>query len=299
MADTPHAFDPDLFVSWLAEVGSGRLDRLRRDAAWAARTNGSEASQWIESLEVLGFLRLNWTARTWRTQALTLTALPGETGVTLLTGTRPAPEHWMRLPGVVVNRRQQETQIQLPSTVWFQGHDEQAGAALGATLKPCAAERIAGELTPLVLGQPGPGPARNTDLAPFDTLSGRFGWPRPTPSPRAGLYEYLLHGRIPQHAIFRNGQWYPVDRSEGICLSLPPGAFPFRWRAEPGKGTRHNLGRLIVDHRAALPRRQREAAVLCTGLPPIRLTEGHAYDGVPKWIAEKIAKSSRRKLEIQ
>lgn len=299
MADRLIGFDPDLCVSWLAEVGSGPLDRLRRDVAWASWTTPGDASQWIELLEAMGFLHLDRTTRTWQALSLTLTPLPGETQVTLLTGARPTLENWTGLPGLVVCRHRQEDSIQPPSTVWFQGHEEQAQSALGVQLTRCAAERIADELPPLKLGQPGPGPARNTELAVFDKFSGQFRKSRPDPVPPPGLYRYLLHGQIPRYVLRHDRHWYPVGRDEGIHLSLPSTTHPLRWRADQAEGTRQSAGRLTVNHRTPLPRRHREAAVLCTGLPPLRVSGGLAYDGVPQQIAEKIATSLYRKLEIQ
>ncbi|MET8046564.1 hypothetical protein ABZU75_03115 [Streptosporangium sp. NPDC005286] len=299
MTDSLAEFDPDLCVSWLAEVGSGRLDRLRRDIAWAAWTTPGDASQWIELLEAMGFLRLDRTARTWQARPLALTPLPGETQVTLITGARPTLENWTDLPGLVVCQHRQETPILPPSTVWFQGHEEQAQSALGVELARCAAEQIADELPPLKLGQPGSGPARNTELTVFDKFSGQFRKSRPDPIPSPGLYRYLLHGRIPQYVLLRDRHWYPIGRDEGIHLSLSSTTYPLRWQADQAEGTRQGTGRLTIDHRTPLPRRHREAAVLCTGLPPLRVTGGLAYDGVPRQIAEKIATSLHRKVEIQ
>ncbi|MEU8041099.1 hypothetical protein [Streptosporangium sp. NPDC049078] len=299
MADRLIEFDPDLCVSWLAEVGSGPLDRLRRDIAWAAWATPGDASRWIELLEAMGFLRLDRTARTWQALPSTLTPLPGETQVTLLIGARPTLENWTDLPELVVCRHRHEAPIQPPSTVWFQGHAEQAQSALGVHLTQCAAERIADELPPLKLGQPGSGPARNTELAVFDKSSGQFRKSRPNPTPSPGLYRYLLHGQIPQYVLRRDRHWYPVGRDDGIHLSLSPTIHPLRWQADQAEGTRQNTGRLIVDHRTPLPRHHRQAAVLCTGLPPLQVSTGLAYDGVPQRIAEKIATSLYRKLEIQ
>ncbi|RCG32743.1 hypothetical protein DQ384_04510 [Sphaerisporangium album] len=76
VSEHPQGFDPDLVVSWLAEIESGRIDRLRADIVWAARANAVDAMQWIELMEGLGILQLDWTARTWRAQPLALTALP-------------------------------------------------------------------------------------------------------------------------------------------------------------------------------------------------------------------------------
>ncbi|MFC5821825.1 hypothetical protein [Nonomuraea harbinensis] len=298
MPESSHAFDPDLLVAWLAEVGSGQIDRLRKDVAWAARADTYSATRWIGLMEDLGFLRVSWLSRTWVVEPQRFTFLPGTVRVALLVGARPAPDYWKGLPGAVVYQNQpQEGCIQPPSTVWFQDHEEQASAVLGAPLTACAAEQIAGALPKLELPPPGHRPSRQTELALFDGSSGRFKPSGSAGSPREGLYRYFLYGRIPHYAIFRDHHWHGVDRDEGIHLVLPPTTFPFLWKADGDN--QHGLGRLTVNNRAPLPHRQRKAAVLCTGLPPLRSADGHVYDGVPRPVAEQIAESLHRKLEIQ
>lgn len=299
MADSSPVLDPDLFVAWLADVKHGSLDRLRSDLCWAADVARSEADRWLTLVDRLGHIELNWRDGTWSAQPLRVTPLPGPIKVSLVLGARPHPDLTKGLDGFVTARLTAVASgLPLPSTIWFEGNEEDAAALLSAEPIPCEAARVANSLRRLRSGRPTPGPAKYTELRPFDARVGRFQLSRHLPSPGDGLYRYDLHGKIPQYLLRRHGDWYEVDRDEGIHLSLPPAAFPLEWCPEfPRHRGGPALGCLTVSEAAPLPRVHASAAVLCTGLPPLKSGQRAIYDGVPRWMAEKISSSLGRTLE--
>ncbi|GII34145.1 hypothetical protein Pmi06nite_75870 [Planotetraspora mira] len=297
-------FDPDLIVAWLAEVQHGSTVALRKDIAWASGAEPANASRWMEMLDVLGIVDISWASQTWRARPLTLTPLPGRYNVAVLAGARPDAAYWSHLPGVVFrNYPSPANQLPLPASVWMQWDDleetRKIAAALGAEPVSCVAETIARRLDRIALGELTAPPARTTGLARFDNSTGNFLSCAYSSHPQDGLYEYKLYGRLPRYATVRNGSWYAAGKRIGIHLELPSGSFPLQWRPDSGTRDGQTLGQLIAPYKALLPKPQEEAAVMCTGLPPLKTEAGRVYDGVPRWIAGRIAQSLRRNLEIR
>lgn len=299
-------FDPDLAIAWMGREKSRRLANLRRTITWASGATDYAVSAWINMLQPLGIADVNWESGDWSARPFAVTALPGRTNVALLTGSRPLSLLQHPQEGLVVRAHPSHGgQVPLPSTAWLQyssyAHLQDTARILGAKVAPCAAETLASSLSRVKLGAPVPGPSRTTPLKRFDRRSGSFRSCAHISRPEDGLYEYKLYGRLPRYASRKNGQWHAADKLEGIFLELPLGSFPLRW--VPERRSRYSrsadLGQLVVDHRTDLPARYKETAVMCTGLPPVRTKDSYNYDGVPRKIAERIARTLRRRLETE
>lgn len=316
-------FDPDLFVAWMADQRTGALSALVRDAAWASGSARPAVNRWLGRLQALGVADIDWRTGQWCTKPCVVTGLPGNTQTAVLLGARPVgPDFYRELGAVVALQQPEDSQIPLPSTVWLQ-YEEQSklydfAAAVGAEVTVCAAQTLTTSLAPFVPGLPTAPPARDTPLELLDPATGRFR-PAAPASHRSlpGLYRYTLYGRLHRYALLHQPPqqasghrprpafspertWHSVDLREGIHHVLPPGAFPMRWKADRAAGPtrRGTLGCLTADSKAPLPLAQERAAVLCTGLVGVRTADAERYDGVPLYIADRIARSLRRRLEI-
>jgi hypothetical protein len=299
MNDRGTDFDPDLFVAWLAEVGEGRIDQLQEALCWAADVDRKAANRWLSDLDRLGHCEIDWPNRTWSARPLRVTPLPGPVECSLVLGTRPHPRLADDLDGFVASKHPGETAgIPLPATLWYEGSEKEAGEILGAEPISCEAARVAGDLRPLSPGRPTPGPGRNTKLSPFDPRTLRFRWPRPAGVWPDGLYRYEASGRW--HFVLRRDlQWYEVELRAGVYLATSASQTPVAWRPESeDRSDDLALGRLAVKAAAPLPPDHDYAAIACTGLPPLLLDDQVVYDGVPLWIARRIAVSLHRELEI-
>ena len=297
---TQTSFDPDLFVSWLAEADRGGIDRLRRDLTWLARNPPTaDIRHWLYLAEDLGYLELDWPHREWRAPPCALTPLPGDGSAHVLLGARPHPARLADLPGFVVHTPRDGTGIPLPSTVWYEGPDPTAAAlTVGADIASCAAEELTRDLT--VLSQtiePWPAPAQQSEVFLFDVERVSFQSRPLSGHRRPGLYRVKIHGRD-RCAYLQDSRWYTVERTVGVQLVLPPELFPMQWLRDSPSASPSPVGRLIVDTRARLPKSHHKAAILCTGLPPLEVDGKTIYDGVPLWIAEKISHTLPRKIEI-
>ncbi|WP_158071365.1 hypothetical protein [Streptomyces sp. CB02261] len=316
-------FDPDVFVVWAAHQRSGRLASLVRDAAWASGTDSKSATRWISRLESLGLLSVDWIQGRWSALPCQITSLPDGTQTAVLTGTRPFDPGLCREAGAVTGQAGPAVDgIPLPAAVWFAytsaSQLHKWAASLGTEVTPCAAEARARKLAHF---EPGPGaapPARNSAAERLNPATGKFeavDLSRNQPLP--GLYKYQLYGSLPRYLLLRRpvrqtrqaphtpalsgpGTWHTVGRREGIHAALPATVFPLRWTASPQSGGRgrRTLGCLTASWQAPLPLAQETTAVLCTGLAGTRTAQGDCYDGVPQHIAERIAFSLRRSLEI-
>lgn len=231
--------------------------------------------------------------------------LPGRTNVALVTGCGPIRLQENPPDGLVIRRypSSQGGQIPLPSTAWIQFRSwsqlESLAAAMDAEVTPCASEALAQSLSPIRPGPRTSAPPRSTRLERFIPHKGCFSSHAYSQRFEDGLYKYELYGRT-HYASVRNNQWYKTDRYTGIHLETPPGSFPLEWKPElPGRKypRSHDLGQLMVNLRTRLPSRHQEAAVMCTGLSPVRTGSSHRYDGVPFGIASRIAETLRRRLE--
>ncbi|MGW4694494.1 hypothetical protein ACWEO1_19170 [Kitasatospora cineracea] len=274
---------------------------------WASGLGRKAAVRWAGRLQVLGIADIDWRAGRWTARACEVTTLPGRINTALVIGARPAELAFYQQQGSVVLKQPGERfQMTLPSAVWSQVSGlvqlEAFAAAVCAAVVPCAAESLSKSLQPFRLGPEAPPPARHSDVELLDPASGRFRAADLSRGlPRAGLYKYTVYGRLDRYALFERGCWHAADRREGIHHVLPPSAFPLRWKDDSGSRQPRgfHLGQLLVDSRASLPRRQEEAAVMCTGLPPIAVNGGQRYDGVPLRIADRISRSLHRVLEIE
>ncbi|GHG50394.1 hypothetical protein [Streptomyces griseocarneus] len=316
-------FDPDLFISWMADQGTGSLRALIRDASWASGREGRPVTRWLSRLEALGAVTIDWRGGQWTANPCEITDLPGNTQTAVLTGARPAAPGFYRERGAVVMPQQPEnSQLPLPAAVWLQYTDpsrlHEFAAAISATVVPCAAESSARSLSPFTPGPATAPPARDSPAELLDPVTGRFSpvnltGRRPVP----GLYKYTQFGRLDRYALLREPSrqaapghqntsvppteqtWHSVDRRSGIHHVLRPSAFPLRWKAdqEARRLGRSTLGRLTADLRAPLPLPHERTAVLCTGLASLRTADTEHYDGVPFHIADRIARTLHRRLE--
>ncbi|MFJ6772817.1 hypothetical protein ACIQOV_17960 [Kitasatospora sp. NPDC091257] len=317
-------FDPDLFIAWMAEQGSGPLAALIRDTSWAAGCERRPVTQWLSRIEALGAVTIDWRAGHWSANACEITDLPGNTQTAVLTGARPvAPAFYQERGAVAVPQVPDESGIPLPTAVWLQYSERSRlhgfAASTGTVAVPCAAESAARSLRPFTLGPVAAPPARDSSAERFDPVTGRFvpvvlrgSWPAP------GLYRFTQFGRLHRYSLlhrprrhsdpgrshtpdpFPEQTWHSVDRKAGIHHVTSPAAFPLHWKADRagsrGPGT---LGRMTVDRRAPLPLAQERAAVLCTGLASLRTAATEHYDGVPFFIADRIARTLHRRLETE
>ncbi|WP_328502966.1 hypothetical protein OG828_30845 [Streptomyces sp. NBC_00457] len=294
-------FDPDLIVAWMAEHQSGNLSRLVKNVEWAASRDRKAARSWVAQLQRLGIADIDWQADRWKSRSCVLTPLPGNLETTLLSGARPviAEEYISR--GAVVHREPSpDWQVPYPSTVWWHlgrpGERDELAESLGIRSETCAADRIAHALPRLKPGPPtSPPTGREADW--FNPASLSFERIEVGARPRNGLYKGLIDGNRTRYAIFDGHDWYRSDRWEGAYFVLSPNSHPLVWRSESRYRTSSSLGTLVVGRRMHLPAAHAEAAILCTGLPPRLTGQTTEYDGVPFRIAEKIARSLRRKLE--
>ncbi|MFD7782637.1 hypothetical protein ACFV4Q_06035 [Streptomyces nojiriensis] len=316
-------FDPDLFISWMAEQGAGSLSALIRDASWASGRDRKPVTQWLGRIEALGAATIDWRGDQWNTNPCEVTDLPGNTQTAVLTGTRPAgPDFYLARGAVAMPQPSGESDIPLPTTLWLQYRKlsrlHEFAAAVGAAVVPCAAESAARNLGNLALGPAIAPPSRDSSPELLDPVTGRFRsvdlvGRRPVP----GLYKYTKFGRMDGYSLLREPPrqtalghrqtavlppeqtWHSVDRRAGIHHALRPSAFPLRWKADPvpGHAGQRALGRLTADRRASLPMAQERTAVLCTGLASLRTADTEHYDGVPFFIADRIARTLHRRLE--
>ncbi|MEU9294372.1 hypothetical protein [Streptomyces sp. NPDC048266] len=319
-------FDPDLFISWLAEQGTGSLPALIRDASWASGRDRKPVTQWLGRIEALGTVTVDWRGGRWNTNPCQVTDLPGNTQTAVLTGARPGCPDFYRARGALAMpqppRGSEQSGIPLPTALWLQYRKlsrlQEFAAAVGAAVVPCAAESAARNLSNLVPGPAIAPPSGDSSPELLDPATGRF---RPVDlvgrRPVPGLYKYTKFGRMDTYALLREHPrettpghrhtasphpeqtWHSVDRRAGIHHALRPSAFPLRWKADsvPGHTGQKTLGRLTADRRAALPMAQERTAVLCTGLASLRTADAEHYDGVPLFIADRIARTLHRRLE--
>ena len=316
-------FDPDLFISWMAEQGTGSLSALIRDASWASGRERKPVTQWLGRIEALGTVTIAWRGDHWHTNPCEVTDLPGNTQTAVLTGARPAdPGFYMKRGAVAMSQQHEQSGIPLPAALWLQYTERSRlhafAAAVSAAVVPCAAVSAAKSLSAF---DPGPEIAPPTHASAaelLDPITGRF---RPVDladrKSVPGLYKYKQFGRMDRYALLREPPrqgapglrtripppertWHSIDRRAGIHQALRPSVLPLRWKADhpvPGHAGRNALGRLTADRRAPLPLAQERTAVLCTGLASLRTADMEHYDGVPFFIAERIAHTLHRRLE--
>lgn len=299
-------FDPDLIVAWMADQQNGSLNRLIADVAWASDLDREAARWWVRQLQPLGIADIDWHSGSWQAQPCAVTPLPGRINTALLIGARPAEVTFYQCHGAVaLTHPGYAGRIALPSAVWLQhagpAQLDSFAAAVGASAVPCLADSITQLLEPFRPGPETSPPTRDSAIEMFVPESGRFSavaFTRARPS--NGLYKYTLYGRVTRYALFEKGSWHIVDRRAGIHHVLAATAFPLRWKADPGlvPPKPHSAGQLHVDTRAALPLLQERAAVMCTGLPPMAVDQGQRYVGVPLRIADRVARTLHRALEI-
>ncbi|MER6237431.1 hypothetical protein ABT185_15400 [Streptomyces clavifer] len=316
-------FDPDLFISWMAEQGTGSLRSLIRDASWASGHDRKPVTRWLSRIEALGAVTIDWRGEQWHTSPCEVTDLPGNTQTAVLTGARPAaPAFYRKRGAAAMPQRHEQSGIPLPAALWLQYTERSRlhafAAAVSAAVAPCAAESAARSLSAFAPGPETAPPAQDIAAELLDPVSGRF---RPVGlvgrRPIPGLYKYKQFGRMDRYALLREPPcqstpgvhtrvsppertWHSVDRRAGIHHALRPSVLPLRWRADrpvPGQPRRNALGRLTADRKAPLPLAQERTAVLCTGLASLRTADTEHYDGVPFFIAERIAHTLHRRLE--
>lgn len=316
-------FEPDFFISWMAEQGTGSLRTLIRDASWASGHERKPVTQWLSRIEALGTVTIDWRGDQWRTNPCEVTDLPGNTQTAVLTGARPADPDFYRKHGAVAMPQQHEQSgIPLPAALWLQYTEpsrlHEFAAAVSATVVPCAAESASRSLSAFAPGTEMAPPAPDNVAELLDPLTGRF---RPVGllgrRPVPGLYKYKQFGRMDRYALLcepprqsapglhtrvppPERTWHSVDRRVGIHHALRPSVLPLRWKADHpvrGQAGRNALGRLTADRKTSLPLAQERTAVLCTGLASLRTANTEHYDGVPFFIAERIAHTLHRRLE--
>ncbi|WP_030301073.1 hypothetical protein [Streptomyces katrae] len=315
-------FDPDLFISWMAEQGTGSLSVLIRDASWASGCERQPVTRWLSRIEALGAATVDWRGGRWYANPCQVTDLPGNTQTAVLTGARPGVPGFYTKRGAVAAPQHERSGIPLPTALWLQYTERsrlhEFAAEVSAAVVPCAAESAARSLNAFDPGPETAPPAYDSAAELLDPLTGRFRPVGPVGRrPVPGLYKYKQFGQLDRYALLREPArqtapgprtrvppleptWHSVDRRAGIHHALRPSALPLRWKADrpvPGQVGRNALGRLTADRRAPLPLAHERTAVLCTGLASLRTADTEHYDGVPFFVAERIAHTLHRRLE--
>ncbi|MFE7558644.1 hypothetical protein [Kitasatospora sp. NPDC057500] len=306
----------DLLLRWLSERQGGSVTALREGVRNTARAYGISAAEysdwdWVRHLSALGFLDADFRTDRWSAAPLVLTRLPFSDGLALITGARSAAVRrtldsaaadWLELLEIPDETRQGA--VPLPATLMVQYDDVarlgELAARIGAAYVPCAALQL-GALLPRAQAEAEaapPGGAGLDTVERYDLTAQRF---VPTRShSEDGLYRWRGADRTLLVRLLRDGRFTRTERETGIYLELARiNENAVRWRAETATG-RARLGRLFVDRNAPLPPLHARAAVLCTGLPPIRGNKGQtlAYDNVPLVLAEALAASLLQDLQI-
>ncbi|MER5352072.1 hypothetical protein ABT093_17300 [Kitasatospora sp. NPDC002551] len=306
----------DLLLRWLSERQGGSVTALREGVRSTAQAYGIGTTEysdwdWVRDLSSLGFLDADFRTDRWSAAPLVLTRLPFSDGLALITGARPAAVRraldsasadWLELLEIPGETRQGA--VPLPATLMVQYDDAarlgELAARLGAAYVPCAALQL-GALLPRAQAEAEaapPGGAGLDTVERYDLTARRF-VPAGSHS-EDGLYRWRGADHTLLVRLLRGGRFTRTERETGIYLELARhNDNAMRWRPETGAG-RTRLGRLFVDRNTPLPPLHARAAVLCTGLPPIRGNQGQtlAYDNVPLVLAEALAASLLQDLQI-
>ncbi|MFF3600896.1 hypothetical protein [Kitasatospora indigofera] len=306
----------DLLLRWLSERQGGSVTALREGIRSTARAYGIDTSEyadwnWVREVSSLGFLDSDLRADRWSAAPLVLTRLPFSDGLALITGARSAAVRavlgsaaadWLEL--LEIPGEAGEGAVPLPATLMVQYDDaarlDELAARIGAAYVPCAALQVAALLPRAQAGAEAapPGGAGLDTVERYDLASRRF-FPAQSHT-EDGLYRWRGADHTRLVRLLRDGRFTRTEHETGIYLELARHhENAVRWRPEAATG-RARLGRLFVDRNAPLPPLHARAAVLCTGLPPIRGSQGQtlAYDNVPQVLAEAMAASLLQDLQI-
>jgi len=318
----------EVLLGWLDAEGSGTLELLEKRVTWfgSGRTADSLATPpksaffgWAREMSALGYLDISFNNRRWSAVDPAMVTLPGCDGLLMLAGVRSAYlverlnkigfDGWpiRHTPDLGIA-------IPVPGTLLIQAERQGLVADLYRRLRSgeprlvsvgCAASRLALSAKPIHgYLSPTAAPTNGADtqlerLVPAKLVSDSPGYTDPwisaTPgSTPKGAYRWRRPGQL-VHAVF-DGRWRAGDRSEVIhaALAMDPVFSSLRWGAY-GDGEL-NRGSLSVQRHIDLPMLHKRSATLCTGFPA--RTDGalKVYEGVPRVIAELIARSLGQKL---
>lgn len=319
----------EVLLGWLDAEGSGTLDLLAKRVTWfgSGRPGGMYAPpknayfQWVREMSALGYLEVDLTRQRWTAAAPALVVLPGLDGVLMVSGVRAAYlleelDH-LGFDGFAFRHTPNlGLAIPIPGTLLVQAERQSAIHQLYQQLRnaeprlvnaACAASRIASvappvtaELTPVAPPSHDPNnPAEKLVYAKLlsDTSRHSSSWTPVTAdtATTAGAYRWRRPGQLIHAIRDRQGEWLSGERSTVIHAALSMhGRSCLHWK--PYKSDLLQRGTLAVVQYIDLPTLHKRAATLCTGFPA--RTEGtmREYLGVPREIAERLAKSLGQQL---
>jgi hypothetical protein len=318
----------EVLLGWLDAEGSGTLDVLEKRVTWfgSGRAGDSLAAPtktaffgWAREMSALGYLDISFTHRRWSAADPALFMLPGCDGLLMLAGVRSSylveRLEEIGFDGYPIRHTPDlGAAIPVPGTLLIQAECQGLVAELFNGLRAaeprlvnvgCAASRLALSARPirqylsLVAAPTDSSDTQLERLVPARLVADVSGFPdcwvpAPPGSRGRGAYRWRKPGQL-VHALF-DGEWRSGDRSEVIhaALSMDQAFSSLRWAAY-GDGDL-NRGALSVHRHIELPMLHKRSATLCTGFPA--RTEGglKVYEGIPRVIAELIARSLGQKL---
>lgn len=303
----------DLLLTWLSETGSGTITNLRSRAAWLARTENPELSdyatgRWLRDLASLGHCEADWAHGKWSVAAPTIARLPFADGLAVLAGARrPRLIRALDDEGIyyeLARRPGTAGEIPAPATylIPFENTAElkEIAVTIGVAYAGCGAARIARKLFPW-RPEPAAPPSYDSFLECLAEFSPRT-WQKTSPRSSIladGLYREQVNGRW-RYVLLRSNAWYSADLSHGVFAELERrGAAVIRWR--PDRAGRPDSGTVFIDRGAPLPPLHSRALVLCCGFAPRfgQAAETAIYDNVPREIAVRVARSLGQTLQIE
>lgn len=320
----------EVLLGWLDAEGSGTLELLEKRVTWfgSGRSTDSLAAapkgaffRWAREMSALGYLDISFTHRRWSAAEPALIVLPGCDGLLMLAGVRSAYllERLEKIgfDGYPIRHTPDlGAAIPVPGTLLIQAERQGLVVDLFNGLRAaesrlinagCAASRLALSAKPIreylsPIAAPADGPDSQLEkLSPAKLVADSSGYsepwfPAPPGSRTRGAYRWRKPGQL-VHALF-DGQWHSGDRSEVIhsAFSMDPDFSSLRWGAY-GDGDL-NRGALSVHRYIDLPMLHKRSATLCTGFPARTDGAMKVYEGVPRVIAELIARSLGQKLTI-
>lgn len=296
-------------IIWIGETRSGRISELRDLGAAYVRTVSNNlphaaTAWWLNDLEAMGMLQLDWTTDRWSAVRPTITQLPGRFAYGLAFGSQPATfKDKLELTDLEVSEVQSPTTghgLPMPSTLVLQYNEvielEVAAVAVGSTYVACAAVALSKLLEPVRLGPAAAGP--NWAGAPVERFNPQTLRFAPDMHPGAeGLYRQKSSNKW-RHWTQDAGFWYEGHRNEAIVMELDRADISFlSWRTYPGDPA---SGELFVMSGVEMPIMHTRTAVLCSGLTPRRgpTTGNKIYDNVSRAVALRIADSLRQDLSF-
>lgn len=299
----------DLLLEWLSCRGHGSISNATSPIAalveGSAQTKINIARAYLKRLEVLGHLDLLWSDSKWRIRPTVVTQLPGSSALALVVGNR-TPELEDRLdaetvPHAIKPVGSATTPLGDPKTLLLEYDSESelsgVAASLGAIFIPCAAMTLAGNLPLLAPGARSGGPnMQGSQIEIFNVATQQF--VVVDAFRRDGLFRQTVNRRN-EYWFLKSRDWFSTSYSEGICLALSERHTRYLQLRVIEKAD-DSIGTLSVNAALPLPVQHRRALVLCSGISPIKTSDGAwSYENVPVSVASAIARSVHQHLQVR